>query len=171
MEYAKRNNVKIIMDIDYRPYTWISDKETSLCYTMACEQCDVIIGTREECDAVEYLWDPDNDNDDVTAKRLTEAGTELVVIKRGVDGSTAYMSSGEVVHSGVVPTKIQKTFGAGDAFAAGFITALMKGKDVKTALIHGSGTASIVISGTDCTDAMPTYEQLIQYLEKHPVEE
>lgn len=171
MEYARRNGVTVIMDIDYRPFAWISKKETSLCYTMACEKCDIIIGTREECDTVEYLWNPDNQDDDVTAKRLLDGGAELVVIKRGSEGSAAYLASGDAILAGIVPTKVQKTFGAGDAFAAGFITALLHGKDIKTALIHGSGTASIVISGTDCTDAMPGYEQLLQYLEEHPVSE
>ncbi|MDP0506033.1 MAG: 5-dehydro-2-deoxygluconokinase [Fusobacterium sp. JB019] len=171
MEYARRNGVIVIMDIDYRAYSWKTPSETSICYTMACEKCDVIIGTREEFDAVEYLWDRENQDDDVTAKRFLKGNTQLVVIKRGADGSTAFKNNGEKIAVGVVPTKIRKTFGAGDAFASGFITSLVNGNDIKTSLIKGSGTASIVISKTDCTDSMPSKEELEEYLKNNSVEE
>jgi 5-dehydro-2-deoxygluconokinase len=165
IEYARRNGVTVAMDIDYRPYSWESDAETSICYTMVCEKCDIIIGTREEFDAVEYLWDKENKDDEKTAKRFISKGTKLVVVKRGEEGSTAFTSEGEVIKAGIIPTKLRKTFGAGDAFAAGFLTSLLNENDVKTSLIKGSGTASIVISKTDCTEAMPTSEELKNYLE------
>lgn len=165
IEYARRNGVKVAMDIDYRPYSWESEAETSICYTMACEKCDIIIGTREEFDAVEYLWDKENKDDEKTAKRFLEKGTQLVVVKRGEDGSTAFTNDGKVIKAGIIPTKLRKTFGAGDAFAAGFLTSLLTGNDIKTSLVKGSGTASIIISKTDCTEAMPTSEELKNYLE------
>lgn len=164
IEYARRNGVKVAMDIDYRPYSWENEAEISICYTMACEKCDILIGTREEFDVVEYLWDKENKDDEKTAKRFIKQGAELVVIKRGEEGSTAFTKDGEVIKAGIIPTKLRKTFGAGDAFAAGFITSLLNGNDIKTSLIKGSGTASIVISKTDCTDAMPTSEELDNYL-------
>lgn len=167
MEYARKNKVKVIMDIDFRPYSWKSPSETSICYTMACEKCDIIIGTREEFDAVEYLWDPKNTDDNVTGTRFLEKGAELVIIKKGKDGSVAFAAGNKRIDAGVVPAKVRKTFGAGDAFASGFITALLEGKDIRKALIYGSGTASIVISKTDCTDAMPTKEELEAYLSEN----
>lgn len=87
-----------------------------------------------------------------------------MVVKRGADGSTAFLDNGEVIKAGIVPAKLKKTFGAGDAFAAGFLTSLLKGNDIKTSLIKGSATASIVISKTDCTEAMPTTDELEDYL-------
>lgn len=164
IEYARKNSVKVAIDIDYRPYSWQSNAETSICYTMALEKCDIIIGTREEFDAVEYLWDKENKDDEITAKRFLEKSSKLVVVKRGADGSTAFLDNGEVIKAGIVPAKLKKTFGAGDAFAAGFLTSLLKGNDIKTSLIKGSATASIVISKTDCTEAMPTTDELEDYL-------
>lgn len=167
IEYAKKNSVKVAMDIDYRPYSWESSSETSICYTMACEKCDIIIGTREEFDAVEYLWDKDNNDDETTAKRFLQKGAGIVVVKRGADGSAAFLDDGKVIKAGIVPAKLRKTFGAGDAFAAGFLTSLLKGNDIKTSLIKGSATASIVISKTDCTEAMPTSQELENYLNEN----
>lgn len=164
MEYARKNGVKVIMDIDFRPYSWKSPAETCICYTMACEKCDIIIGTREEFNAVEYLWDQENKDDAVTGRRFLQKGAELVIIKRGKDGSSAFAKDNTRIDAGVVPAKVRKTFGAGDAFASGFIAALLDGKSLKEALIDGSATASIVISKTDCTDAMPTKKELVEYL-------
>lgn len=167
MEYAKKHDTKIIMDIDYRPYSWRTDKETSLCYTMACEKCDIIIGTREEFDAVEFLWDKENDSDDKTAGWLLEKGAELVLIKRGGDGSAAYEKGKAAVKAPIVKTNLQKTFGAGDAYASGFIASFMGGRGLKECMIRGAATASIVISKRDCTKAMPNNQELNEYLEKN----
>lgn len=171
MEYARKNGVKVVMDIDYRPYSWESPQETSICYTMACEKCDIIIGTREECDAVEFLWNRDNKDDAVTARRFLNQKAELVVIKRGAEGSTAFLKDGSSISEGVIPTDVRKTFGAGDAFASGFITSLINGKGIREALINGSATASIVISKTDCSEAMPTSSELKDYLKIHTIKE
>lgn len=170
MEYAKKHGTKVIMDIDYRPYSWRTEKETSICYTMACEKCDIIIGTREEFDAVEFLWDKGNDDDEKTAAWLLEKGAELIVIKRGSEGSATYQKGKEAVKAGIVPTKLRKTFGAGDAYASGYITALMGGRTLSECMIRGGATASIVISKSDCTKAMPNEAELEEYLEKYTVQ-
>jgi 5-dehydro-2-deoxygluconokinase len=165
LEYAVKHDVTVFFDLDYRPYTWTDEAETAVYYNLAAEKCDVIIGTREEFDMMEKLLHVKESDDHYTASRWFSYRTKLVVIKHGGSGSIAYTKDGAVHRSGIFRTQVLKTFGAGDSYASAFIYGLMKGKDVSEAMKWGSASASIVISRHSCSDAMPTWEELEQYME------
>ena len=52
---AKKNDTKIIFDIDYREYNWKSEDEISIYYSMVAREADIIMGSREEFDLTEKL--------------------------------------------------------------------------------------------------------------------
>ncbi|WP_209123403.1 5-dehydro-2-deoxygluconokinase [Alkalihalobacillus sp. BA299] len=165
LEYAKKHGVKLIFDIDYRPYTWKSDVETSIYYSLVAQQCDVIIGTREEFEMMDHVskFKPESDQD--IAQKWLDYGAEIVVVKRGAAGSIAFTKSGESFEQLPFPAKIIKTFGAGDSYAAAFIYGLMNNYSVKDAMELGSASASLVISSQSCSDAMPTIEQITTFIQ------
>ena len=165
LEYAVKHDVRIIFDLDYRPYTWTDEAETAVYYNLAAEKCDVIIGTREEFDMMEKLLNVKESNDHYTASRWFSYRAELVVIKHGGSGSIAYTKDGASHRSGIFRTNVLKTFGAGDSYASAFIFGLMNGKEVAEAMKMGSASASLVISRHSCSDAMPTKEELLQHME------
>lgn len=165
LEYAVKHDVRIIFDLDYRPYTWVDEAETAVYYNLAAEKCDVIIGTREEFDMMEKLLNVKESSDDYTASRWFSYRAELVVIKHGGSGSIAYTKDGRSHRSGIFRTNVLKTFGAGDSYASAFIYGLMNGKEVSEAMKMGSASASLVISRHSCSDAMPTKEELTQHME------
>lgn len=166
LEYAKKNNVKIIFELDYRPYTWKNKLETSIYYKLVAEQSNVIIGTREEYNMVEYALNQ-KDNDEYTANWLFKHSAEIVVIKHGENGSVAYTKDGSKEEAEVFPANIIKTFGAGDAFASSFIYGLLKKLSIKESLELGSASASIVISKHSCSDAMPYFSEIQDYISEH----
>ena len=45
---AKKNNLPVVFDIDYRPYTWKSTQEASKTYLKAAEVSDIVIGNDDE---------------------------------------------------------------------------------------------------------------------------
>ncbi len=51
--YRKKHDVKVVFELDYRPYTWQSAEETAVYYTLVAEQSDIVIGTRDEFDVME----------------------------------------------------------------------------------------------------------------------
>jgi len=159
---AKKHDVKVIFELDYRPYTWHTQEETSIYYSLVAELSDVVIGTRDEYDVMENLASPGNN--DETMKYLFAHGAELVVIKHGVDGSYAYEPNGTVHHGQVYKTNVLKTFGAGDSYASAFLYAIISGKDYETALKYGSASASIVVSKHSSSEAMPTVQEIEQFI-------
>lgn len=167
VDYARKHGTTVVLDIDYRNYTWSSLEETSIYYNIICGKCDIIIGTREEFDTVEYLYNKDNDNDKYSAQYWIQRGSKLVVVKRGMEGSTAWTNEGDEFVSGIFPADLKKTFGAGDAYASGFVSGLIRGCKISESMKRGSAAASIVISDLNCSNAMPTKEYLDKFIEEN----
>ncbi|WP_225340807.1 5-dehydro-2-deoxygluconokinase [Lysinibacillus capsici] len=155
---AKKHAVKVVFELDYRPYTWHSQVETSIYYSLVAQLSNVVIGTRDEYDVMENLATPGNNDD--TVKHLFAHDAELVVIKHGVDGSYAYEPNGATYHGQAYKTQVLKTFGAGDSYASAFLYAIVNGKDYETALKYGSASASIVVSKHSSSEAMPTVQDI-----------
>lgn len=160
IELGRKNGLVIFFDIDYRPYTWISEEAASITYHMAAEKCDVIIGTREEFEVMERFTGIDSLSDSDIANKWIEKGADIVIVKHGEYGSHAFTKGNEPVKHGIFPAKLKKTYGAGDAFASGFIYGMLEKYTLVESLGIGSAAASINISGDTCTEAMPTVEEL-----------
>jgi 5-dehydro-2-deoxygluconokinase len=160
---AKELGVEVIFELDYRPYTWQNAEETSLYYQLVAQKADVIIGTRDEFDVLE---NHQGNTDEQTIATLFQYDANLIVIKSGVQGSNAYTKAGDKYHFGVFKTKVLKSFGAGDSFAAGFLYAYSHHLGIETALKYGSAAASIVISQLSSSEAMPNLAQLTEFIQK-----
>jgi 5-dehydro-2-deoxygluconokinase len=164
IEYARANNVRVIFDIDYRPYSWRNDLETSIYYTIAAERSDIIIGSRSEFDYMENIFTTKQTTDAEVAQRWFDYHSKLVVIKHGADGSTAYTAVGESFAVKIFPVELLKSFGGGDAYASAFIYGLLENWDVIDALEFGSASASMLVSAHSCSDAMPTAAAIHEFI-------
>ncbi|SDH76463.1 5-dehydro-2-deoxygluconokinase [Alteribacillus persepolensis] len=162
---AKKNGIKVVFELDYRPYTWKSAEETAVYYSLVAEKADIVVGTREEYDVMEHRLGKGENQ--ATVDYLFQHEPELVVIKHGVDGSYAYTRSGETYRGRAYKTKVLKTFGAGDSYASAFLYALVCGKDIETALKYGSASASIVVSKHSSSEAMPAVEEIEALIEEN----
>ena len=163
LEYARKHDVVVFFDLDYRPYTWTSDKETAIYYNLAAEKCDVIIGTRDEFDMMEQ-FEREKKTDQETAMKWFGHRAKIVVIKHGSQGSITYTKDGRSYTGGIFKTRVLKTFGAGDSYASAFIYGLLKGWEIPRAMEYGSASAAIVISRHSCSEAMPTKAELDQFV-------
>ncbi|MDK9866534.1 MAG: 5-dehydro-2-deoxygluconokinase [Staphylococcus equorum] len=157
LQIAKDNNVNVVFELDYRPYTWVNLEETSLYYKLVAEQADIVIGTRDEFDMIESFQTLE---DNAIAKKLFNYTPNLVVIKHGVQGSHAFTKDGQSYEGKAFKANVVKTFGAGDSYAAAFLYAVVQGKDIATALKYGAASAAIVVSSHSSSEAMPTVEAI-----------
>ncbi|MDQ1909654.1 5-dehydro-2-deoxygluconokinase [Paenibacillus sp. GD4] len=167
VELARKHQVVVFFDIDYRPYTWKSREETGIYCSLIAEKSDVILGGREEFDLLELPFGPLQKDDEATAKRWFAHQAKIVLVKHGGDGSVAFTKTGESYKGRTFPANVVKTFGAGDSFAGAFIYGLMNGWDIPRAQEFGAASASIVVSSHSCSDAMPTAEQIQSIIDQH----
>lgn len=159
LEYAKKHNVTVIFDIDYRPRTWTSLAEVGVYCRLVAEKSDVILGGREEFDLLEDIIGHPKD-DRITADMWFKHGAKIVLVKHGGAGSTAFTADGRVMKGVTYKANVVKTFGAGDSFAGAFIYGLLNGLDIEESQKLGAASASIVVSSHSSSDAMPTIEQI-----------
>ncbi len=124
------------------------------------KQTYVLILNREEA---ERLFGPRNSLQNLLKKALEE-GAKIAVITDGEKGSWA--SDGTQTYflpsSGALP--LDKT-GAGDSYTAGFLSALMYGKDIKEGMRWGTLNASSVISKIGTHNGLLTKPELEKALQ------
>ncbi|MCL7476009.1 MAG: carbohydrate kinase family protein [Methanosarcinales archaeon] len=93
------------------------------------------------------------------AYMLIEAGAQWVAVKMGSRG--CYVTDGTLSIE-LQPHKVDvvDTTGAGDAFNAGFIFGMLKGKDIETCGRMGTITASISIGHRGARGGLPSRDEL-----------
>jgi ribokinase/sulfofructose kinase len=98
-------------------------------------------------------------------RELQAAGPELVVITQGAQGALACDAQG-VVRCPAFRVPVVDTTGAGDCFAAAFLTAYLRQFPLKQALEYAQAAAALSIQDYGARGALPTDLQVQQFLEE-----
>lgn len=112
---ARKNDTRIIFDIDYREYNWKNSDEISIYYSTIAKEADIIMGSREEFDLTEKLI-KSGMTDEESAAYWQGYRAKIVVIKHGMKGSTAYTCDGQKFSIKPFPVDARKGFGGGDRY-------------------------------------------------------
>ena len=73
----------------------------------------------------------------------------------------------ELIHHqvfGIYNVQAIKPTGAGDAFNGGFLSSLYQDFSLEDSVKRGSANAAIVVTKVGCSSAMPTLEELNQFI-------
>ncbi|WGI16778.1 carbohydrate kinase family protein [Methanonatronarchaeum sp. AMET-Sl] len=89
---------------------------------------------------------------------------ETVVVTNEDEGSTIYNE--KTIKIPPVPVKAVDPTGAGDAYRAGFLTAIQKGYDLETTGKIASTVASFTVEKIGCQTNLPTWKQTIKRYNK-----
>ncbi|MBU4683794.1 5-dehydro-2-deoxygluconokinase [Cedecea davisae] len=176
LNYARRNDVRTVLDIDYRPVLWgltsLGDGETRF---VAAEQVteqlqsvlhlfDVIVGTEEEFHIA------GGSTDTLAAlKNVREATEATLVCKRGAQGCSVFIGSipasldGGINVSGV-RVEVLNVLGAGDAFMSGLLRGYLNDEGWEQACRYANACGALVVSRHGCAPAMPSKIELDDYL-------
>ena len=162
---ARQVNTPIIFDIDYRAYNWKNSDEISIYYSVVAKEADIIMGSREEFDLTEKLIRPGM-TDEESAAYWHARRAKLVVIKHGMQGSTAYTCDGQSFSIKPFPVKARKGFGGGDGYGSGFLYGLYQGWDIQECLEFGSAEASMMVRSNNCSDSLPNAQQVRDFIQE-----
>lgn len=161
-ELARKAGLPIILDIDYRPYSWPSPEVAEETLARAGAVADVVIGNDEEFGFMAGHMSRGL----AKARMLAESSAGMVIYKRGPEGSIAFVG-GEEIRTGIFPADAIKPTGAGDSFMAGLMASLSDGLPFREAILRGSACASLVVSRPGCAPAMPLRPELDAFLASH----
>ena len=158
LEIAKKNNIPVIMDIDYRPYTWESEDKAKEIYNLAALNCAGIIGNDDE-----FAILSGNYKEGLNYAKKLSSDCDLVIYKIGEKGSVTFANNKELT-KGIFPVKPLKPTGAGDAFMGSLIGALLKSYNLDKALEIASAAAAIVVTKVGCAPSMPNLEDVLEFM-------
>jgi len=165
LDIAKQNNIPVVIDIDYRPYTWESQNKAKEIYNTAIESCSGVIGNDEEFAVLSGV-----DSEAINYARNLSSTCDLVIYKKGERGSITFVEGNEI-QKGIFPVQPLKPTGAGDAFMGSLIGALLKDYDIEKAIEIGSAAAAIVVTKVGCAPAMPDLEEILEFMKNNQINE
>lgn len=178
LEYAKKHRVTRCLDIDYRPVLWgltakgdgdtrfIANHTVSQHLQNILPHFDLVVGTEEEIHIAGGTTDTLQ-----ALKNIRGLTAAVIVLKRGALGACVYEHAiPDSLDGGIkglgVRVEILNVLGAGDAFMSGFLRGFIAGEGFKKALQYGNASGALVVSRHGCTPAMPTWQELSDYMSR-----
>ena len=176
LDRARRNNVRTVLDIDYRPVLWgltrrgdgetrfiASDGVTAHLQTIL-PKIDLAIGTIEEFNIAGGSMDIM-----ASLRAVRAVSNATLVVKRGalgcavIDGAIP-ASLDDAFNGEGVEVEVLNVLGAGDAFCAGFLFGWVRGEDYGRCARYANACGALVVSRHGCSPAMPTRVELDHYI-------
>ncbi|MGI8836672.1 MAG: 5-dehydro-2-deoxygluconokinase [Pyrinomonadaceae bacterium] len=178
-ERARASGAKVVLDLDFRPDQWHDARTFGVTVRSVLRLSDVVLGTADEVKAGALREDVSvtvehsqvsgaqvsGDISEAVAAILT-AGPEALVLKRGGEGTTVYLASGEKIEAATFPVEVYNVLGAGDAFASGFLYGYRKGWDWYRAARMGNACGAIVVTRHGCANFMPYQQEALAFIEE-----
>ncbi|MCP3937247.1 MAG: 5-dehydro-2-deoxygluconokinase, partial [Actinomycetia bacterium] len=91
-------------------------------------------------------------------------GLEAAIVKLGGDGVMVATADGVRETIAPFPVEVVCGLGAGDAFGGALARGLVAGQDLVDAVRYGNAAGAIVAGRLTCADAMPTLDELEEFL-------
>lgn len=154
IEIAKHHNVKISFDPNVRFKLWEKDVAKRVLLDIA-KQADYILPGIEEGKLL-----TDEEEPEAIANCFHSHGADNVIIKCGEKGT--FYSNGS--QTGFIPSfkvkSVVDPVGAGDGFASGFLSGILRGDPLDLAVKRGNAVGAFVIQVNGDIEGLPTDEEV-----------
>ena len=176
LAHARRNNVRTVLDIDYRPVLWglspradgatrfVSNDGVTRHLQGILPLFDLVVGTEEE------FMIAGGGADIIASLAAVRAATPAtLVVKRGplgcavIEGAIPASLDAAFNYQGV-QVEVMNVLGAGDAFLAGFLSQWLRGADYTACCRSANACGALVVARHACAPAMPTPAELDYFL-------
>lgn len=176
MKYARKNGMKVVFDIDYRPVLWgltgrgagenrfVENQTVSGILQSIIPECDLIVGTEEELHIA-----GGSTNTLAALKKIRELSKAVIVCKRGPMGCVVFPADiPDSIEKGIkgpgFPINVYNVLGAGDGFMSGFLRGWLRNEPLAECCRFGNAVGAIVVSRHGCAPAIPSWEELSYFL-------
>ncbi|QKW10293.1 sugar kinase [Streptomyces sp. NA04227] len=152
---ARRTGALVCLDVNQRDKLW-SRAEAAACLRPLADGLALVVASDDELELVA----PEGartERDQVTA--LLDLGVREVVVKRGASGAEVFSAAGRESRP-AVPVPVRDTVGAGDAFVAGYLSALLDGADPAGRLERAVTTGAFAVACEGDWEGLPRRDEL-----------
>jgi len=157
LEIADESGVKVSFDTNIRPKLWSSEQARRTLLPMV-RRTNILLTDPEDSGILVGQTDPAR-----AAKRLMEKGPSIVVVKLGSRGSIAF-SGNSVVKQRAYKVPTVDPIGAGDAFAAAFVSGILKRWSIKKSLEAGSVAGALVATRRGDQENIPSEDDIQEFV-------
>lgn len=135
--------------------------------------CDILFVNRDEAEEMLYgklRSKEEKETAESLLFRLQRMGPKMVVLTDGTNGSFVLAQDNQVYQEGIVKEKayIGRT-GVGDAYASGFLGAVVSGNDIPAAMQWGTHNAAAVLEHIGAQVGLLTKEKMQSRIEEQKV--
>ncbi|MGV8950895.1 MAG: 5-dehydro-2-deoxygluconokinase [Cypionkella sp.] len=162
IEMAQAAGALVVLDVDYRAYSWSSQSDAAQVCLTAARLSDIVVGNDDEFG----LMAGDYAAGQALAQALTQTRALLSIYKRGPAGAVSYTPDFSF-KTGIYKVDALKPMGAGDGFMGGMLAALARGTTLEVAVARGAATAAIIVAGVGCAPASPDTSALDDFIKTH----
>jgi 2-dehydro-3-deoxygluconokinase len=153
-DMARAAGVKVVLDPNYRSKLWGPPEARDVLRALA-SHCDILLPGMDEAQLLTGLSDPE-----MAARELHSLGPQMVVIKLGARGALALSGDRVTRALAVHVERIVDPVGAGDAFAAGFLTGLLRDFTLAEALALANRCGALAMTSPGDMEALPRWEEV-----------
>jgi 5-dehydro-2-deoxygluconokinase len=163
---------KFVFDIDYRPVLWgltspgmgeqrfVASKHVTKKLQEVIPLAALVIGTEEEFHIAGGCEDTDE-----ALGRIQKISKATLVVKRGPLGCSVHHGK-QTIRSEGFTVEVFNILGAGDGFAAGFLSGWLKGMPLEECARRANACGALVVSRHGCAPAMPSGAELELFLSR-----
>ncbi len=160
IKVAKKAGIKVSFDPNIRLKLW-SLEEAKETLMEICKQSDILFPGIEESEML--LGTTDHEE---ILKEFHAMGVSEIALKLGKKG--CLVSDGKMSEfvTGYFVERVEDSVGAGDGFAAGYLSSRLRGLSIKDAgdFANGVGAMATLVKGD--SEGFPTYKQLLAFTGK-----
>jgi len=152
---ARDAGITVCLDINYRSRLWTTDRARTVLRPMAAHT-DLLIASEDE---LPLVLERSGADESEAVHNILAAGVDEVVIKRGSRGATSFTADG-ATDCAAREVDAVDLVGAGDAFVAGYLSAVLGGADIPARLHRAVTTAAFAVATRGDWEGLPTRDEL-----------
>ena len=165
MNIAKQHRVKVVFDPNVRRKLWPEEKARSVLKEMV-SLSDIVLPGMEEA---AFLYG--EQRHEAAAEAFLENGASLVVMKLGKEGAYIHSKAEKLYVKGYPVTDVVDPVGAGDGFAAGFISGLLDNATLNDAVTRANAIGAMQVLVRGDYEGLPTREELTSFMNQTSTED
>lgn len=163
--YSVSHNIKIAFNPGSKQFKAGVDKfkymfaQTEILFINKEEAEEIIYGSDQNI--TEALKEPES-----LLVQIKQLGPRVVSMTDGKQGSYTIDNNGNISFQKVIPTTFVQKTGVGDAYASGFLAALLNGKGIPEAMVWGAINSSSVVSHQGAQGGLLTKAEILERMSK-----
>lgn len=158
IEIAKQNGTMVVFDPNMRLKLWSAERAKEV-FSEIAANADVILPGLDEGQLMTGETDVE-----AVAEALMGDGEKTIVIKLGSKGAYLHSKDEKVYVDGFPVERIVDPVGAGDGFAAGIISGILRQEPMQQVVRRANAVGAMVVGVSGDIEGLPTFEAVEQFM-------